>query len=138
MKKIILVALLALSLTGCDRQDKPVSPPPPVNPQAQVTPGIDNDNTGKNVRDRDAATKTPLDQSGSEADRTITQKIRQLIIADDTLSTNAKNIKIITINGVVTLRGPVANANEKANIEKKAAGVQGIKSVDNQLEITRS
>lgn len=133
MKKIFLLAMLSLTMVACDRQDKPKHLPPSDREQT-----YDNDNTGKNIRDRDSMTKTPGDQSESEADRTITQKIRQAIMADDSLSTNAKNIKIITINGVVTLRGPVANSQEKEVIARKVNGVRGISRVDNQLEVTRN
>ena len=121
--------MLSLTMIACDRQDKPTNPP---------QSAVDNDNTGKNVRDRDSVTKTPLDQSESEADRALTQKIRQSIVSDSALSTNAKNIKIVTINGVVTLRGPVASSQEKDAIAKKVSDIQGIVKVDNQLEITRN
>jgi hyperosmotically inducible periplasmic protein len=131
MKNFFLVAMLSLTLTGCDQQDKPNNPP-------SSGQDYNNDNTGKNVRDRDSMTKTPLDQSESEGDRTITQKIRQSIMADSGLSTNAKNIKIVSIKGVVTLRGPVASLQEKDIIAKKVSDVQGIVKVDNQLEVTRS
>ena len=80
-------------------------------PSAQTAP----DNTGRNVRDRSGATLTPGDQSESEADRTLTQQIRRAVVADDSLSTNAHNIKIITINGVVTLRGPVNRCPRESN-----------------------
>jgi osmotically-inducible protein OsmY len=101
------------------------------SPLAQTAP----DNTGSNVRDRSGKTLTPGDQSESEADRTLTQRIRQAVVADDSLSTNAHNIKIITVNGVVTLRGPVNSAKEKATIDAKAQQIAGAKNVDNQLEI---
>jgi len=52
-----------------------------------------------------------------------------------TFSTNAKNVKIITNEGTVTLRGPVKSDKEKAEIEAKAKRVAGVKKVDNQLEI---
>ena len=129
MRNLFLLTMLSLTLIACDRQDKPNNPPPS---------GHDHDNTGKNIRDRDSMTKTPLDQSESEADRTITQKIRQAIMSDASLSTNAKNIKIITIKGVVTLRGPVASSQEKDAIARKANDIQGIVKVDNQLEVTRN
>ena len=54
-----------------------------------------------------------MDQGGSEADTAITQQIRKAVVAQDNLSTDAKNVKIITRDGVVTLRGPVASAKEK-------------------------
>jgi osmotically-inducible protein OsmY len=93
------------------------------------------DNTGRNVRDRNDATLTPGDQSESETDRTMTQQIRQAVVADDALSTTAKNVKIITINGVVTLRGPVNTSQEQAAIVAKAQQAAGADKVDNQLEV---
>jgi osmotically-inducible protein OsmY len=93
------------------------------------------DDTGRNVRDRDDRTLTPIDQGDSESDRTITRQIRQAVVADDDLSMNAKNVKIITVDGVVTLRGPVATAGEKAKVASVSAKTAGVKRVDNQLEI---
>jgi hyperosmotically inducible protein len=137
MKKIFSMMVLSLALIACDRQDKPNNPSTDGH-NYNSEHNYNNDNTGKNVRDRDSITKTPLDQSESEADRTITQKIRQAIMSDSALSTNAKNIKIITINGVVTLRGPVASSQEKDAIARKINGIQGIVKVENQLEVARS
>jgi osmotically-inducible protein OsmY len=93
------------------------------------------DNSGRNERDRNDATKTAGDQAENEADRTISQNIRQAVIADDAVSTNGKNVKIITVDGTVTLRGPVKSEKEKTNIGAKAQQIAGVKSVDNQLEI---
>lgn len=129
MRKILLLAVLSLTLVACEQQDKHMN--------VQTT-GQDSDNTGINVRDRDSSAITPMNQSENEADRAITKKIRQAIMADKSLSTNAKNIKIITISGVVTLRGPVSSAIEKENIARKITNVEGVLRVDNQLEVTRS
>lgn len=96
------------------------------------------DNTGRNVRDRDDRTLTPTDQGESAADRGITAHIRKEIVANDVLSTNAQNAKIITTDGVVTLRGPVKSAEEKAAIGAVAQRAPGVKRVDNQLEIERN
>lgn len=93
------------------------------------------DNSGKNVRDRDTAAVTAGDQSNDKSDLTITQQIRKAVMADKALSTNAQNVKIITADGVVTLRGPVKSAGEKASIAAKAKHVAGVTRVDNQLEI---
>jgi hyperosmotically inducible periplasmic protein len=71
----------------------------------------------------------------SEPDRTITQNVRQAVTADDSISTNGKNVKIITVDGTVTLRGPVKSEQEKTNIAAKAQQIAGVKKVDNQLEI---
>jgi len=79
-----------------------------------------------------------MDQGGSESDRTITQEIRRAVVAQDRFSTNAKNVKIITVDGVVTLRGPVKTADEKATIASLAGRTAGAKRVDNQLELERN
>ena len=87
------------------------------------------------MRDRDEATKTPTDQAENEADRTITQNVRKAITNDDSLSTDAKNVKVITNDGNVTLRGPVKSNQEKTEVENKAKQITGVKQVDNQLEV---
>ena len=99
---------------------------------------LDADNTGRNVRDRDSRLPTPTDQGGSEADRDITAHIRKQIVANDALSTNAHNVKIITTDGIVTLRGPVKTVQEKAAVAAAAQRAPGVKRVDNQLEIERT
>jgi len=98
---------------------------------------VDADNTGKNVRDRSGHTLTPTDQGGSAADRALTANIRKAIVDDDNLSTNAQNVKIVTRDGAVTLRGPVKSEDEKRAVAAKAQQIAGVKRVDNQLEIER-
>jgi hypothetical protein len=95
------------------------------------------DNTGKNERDRSASAQTSGDQGGSEADRHVTQQIRKTVVDDPKLSTSAKNVKIITENGVVTLRGPVKSTQEKTEIAAIAQKVDGVKRIDNKLEIAK-
>lgn len=94
------------------------------------------DDTGKNERDR-GDTKTPIDQGNGETDLKITQKIRQAVVADDSLSVTAKNAKIITEGGKVTLRGPVDSARERSAIDAIARNVAGVSAVDNQLEVKK-
>ena len=94
------------------------------------------DNTGRNVRDRDDRTLTGEDQSEKKSDRELTQKIRQAVVEDDALSTRAHNIKIITVDGVVTLRGPVESSEERNEIGAKAMKIAGAGKVKNQLEPT--
>ncbi|HKQ62090.1 MAG TPA: BON domain-containing protein [Candidatus Polarisedimenticolaceae bacterium] len=93
------------------------------------------DNTGVNERDRAGVTLTPGDQAENETDRTITQDLRRAIVADDALTVTAQNVKIITANGVVTLRGPVRDDTEKDLIASKAQQIAGVTRVDNQLEV---
>jgi hypothetical protein len=95
------------------------------------------DDTGRNTRDSDGATLTADRQSNSKADVEITRRIRRAIVKDDSLSTDAHNVKIITSGGVVTLRGPVASSEEKMAVAKKAEKINGVRRVDNQLEIAK-
>jgi osmotically-inducible protein OsmY len=92
------------------------------------------DNTGRNVRDR-GDTVTSGDQSESKADLATTQKIRQAVVADDSLSTDAHNVKIITAEGAVTLRGPVKSDDERKKIGAMAEQVAGAGRVQNHLEV---
>jgi hyperosmotically inducible protein len=92
------------------------------------------DNTKVNVRDRNHQNLTPLDQSNNKADIDLTQAIRKSVMKNH-LSMNAKNIKIISINGDVTLRGPVRNNAEKDKIAKLAKAVSGVNSLNNELEV---
>jgi osmotically-inducible protein OsmY len=94
------------------------------------------DNTGRNERDRSGTTLTPGDQSSDKADVELTRRIREAVVADKSLSTDAHNVKIITINGMVTLRGPVENDAERAKIVSTAQQLAGKNKVDNKLEIT--
>ena len=92
------------------------------------------ENTEINVRDKDNATLTPEDQKETESDIKITADIRQAIIKNKSLSVDAQNVKIITRNGVVTLRGPVASEAESMKLQKIAKKTRGVVRVDNQLE----
>lgn len=93
-------------------------------------------NTKMNQRDAQGQTLTPEDQSkGSSADVELTRKIREEIVKNNKLSTDAHNVKIITIGGVVTLRGPVASTSEKSQIEGIAKKTAGVKRVDNLIEV---
>jgi sporulation protein YlmC with PRC-barrel domain len=93
------------------------------------------DNTGQNVRDRNNRTLTPLDQGNSQADLNTTAQIRKEIIADQGMSVNAQNVKIITVDGRVTLRGPVNSEEEKRLIGEIADRIAHAGNVDNQLDV---
>ena len=92
-------------------------------------------NSRLNERDRDSQTLTPGDQGGSASDREITRQVRKEIIATKDLSVNARNVKIITTNGRVTLRGPVKTEDEKRVIGEIASRIAQAQNVDNQLEV---
>jgi hyperosmotically inducible periplasmic protein len=96
------------------------------------------DNSARNERDRSSETKTSFDQSNTKGDTDITASIRRAVMKDDSLSMTAKNVKIITENGVVTLRGPVKSEAEKAKIAELAKSAAGQMKIENQLEVKNS
>jgi osmotically-inducible protein OsmY len=100
-------------------------------------PGTSPDNTKVNKRDANASALTPMDQGNNRTDLDITQQIRQAVMADGSLSFNAKNVKIITVKGKVTLRGPVKSEQERAAIESAAKKVAGDANVENQIEVKK-
>jgi osmotically-inducible protein OsmY len=99
--------------------------------QTPTTPAPDNTKTNKSANNGATADK----QEQNKADIDITQKIRQLVTKDKALSTNAKNVKIVTQGGNVTLAGPVASEAEKKSIEDKAVQVAGTGHVKNDIQI---
>jgi hyperosmotically inducible periplasmic protein len=93
------------------------------------------DNTKVNERDRSKDEPTADQQKDNRSDRDITQQIRQSIMKDKSLSTYAHNVKIITQNGQVTLKGPVRSEEEKKTVETKATEVAGQNKVTSELNI---
>lgn len=120
MKLLSILSLLVLTAIGCNNENR-------------TTPNVDN--TAINERDRGDATMTPLDQDENQQDIDITAGIRKRVVDTD-MSVNAKNVKIMTRNGRVTLRGPVGTVQEKQQIETIALAIAGEGNVDNQLEIS--
>lgn len=103
------------------------------------TPDVDN--TKRNERDRSGDTLTPADQGKNESDREISRLLRKSIVVEkgpSPYSINARNIKIITTEGVVTLRGVVNSQAEKDSLEARAKQASGVTRVDNQLEVKAS
>jgi hyperosmotically inducible protein len=93
------------------------------------------DNTKMNKGDATSDATTADQQKMNAGDRAITQKIRAEIMKDKSLSTYAHNVKIITQDGKVTLKGPVRTSDEKATIEAKAAAIAGSDNVTSQIQI---
>jgi hyperosmotically inducible periplasmic protein len=93
------------------------------------------DNTKVNQRDQNASEPTADQQKDNRSDRDITQQIRQAVVKDKSLSTYAHNVKIITQNGQVTLKGPVRSDDEKRAVEAKAAEVAGENKVTSELAV---
>lgn len=130
-----LGCLSLVPLAACDRaNEKRRASQPTTGDAATKSAAPASDNTARNAHDS-AAAKTPLDQGESESDRRITAEIRKAVMGDPTMSMNGQNCKIITKEGVVTLRGPVDSEAEKTAIESHAKAAGGVASVVNELEV---
>ena len=125
MVRISLCAGLLLGAVGFGHAQEPASQP--------ASPAVDN--TKMNQRDQSKSEPTADQQKETRTDRDITQQIRQSIMKDKSLSTYAHNVKIITQNGQVTLKGPVQSESEKQTIATKATEVAGANKVTNDLNV---
>jgi hyperosmotically inducible periplasmic protein len=108
------------------------------NAQAPTpSPSVAPDNTAVNKRDAKASEPTADQQHNDDSDLGITQQIRKSIMADKSLSTYAHNVKVISQDGKVTLKGPVRSRAEKASVEAKAAEIVGQDKVTSELAVAR-
>lgn len=142
MKSILslfAVAFTALVSNAVQAEGGSYSTQPPsqksgaASAQSQQQP----DNTGRNESGRQAGKLEATDQSNQEADVDLTAKIRRAITDDSGLSTNARNIKIITVGGKVTLRGPVDSEAERKKVEEIAKQAAGSATVTNEIEVKK-
>lgn len=133
MRYLPIAALLFLTACGCENARSTTNGVTKSGDTAS-SKTVDRDNSAVNVRDRESTAKTPLDQNENKKDISTTADIRKRVV-DTKMSTNAQNVKIITQNGMVTLRGPVKSAEEKKRVEDIARTVAGVDKVDSQLEI---
>lgn len=143
--KFATVAIACVVAVGCE-QNPPATPAggaavphsaTPTMPMAHSTDAVlppERDNSATNVRDRDGAALLPTDQNENKTDIGITANIRQQVVATE-MSVAAQNVKIITQDGKVTLRGPVKTAEEKQRIEEMARSVAGADKVESFLEV---
>lgn len=102
---------------------------------AQDATPVAPDNSAVNARDRNAGAMTADQQSNATSDVELTRKIRRAVVTDHSLSMMAHNVKIVSANGSVILRGPVKTKEEKTVIGSKAEAIAGTDKVDNQLEV---
>jgi hyperosmotically inducible protein len=124
LKRIALSLVLSSALFGLGAvamaHDQTLTPP---------------NNSAVNVRDRAPGAMTADQQSNAKSDLELTREIRRAVVKDDSLSILAHNVKIVSLNGDVTLRGPVNTKHERAAIAKEARAIAGAANVDNQLEV---
>ena len=119
LKLLLLGFLSGAGTVGLSAQTQPTQP----------------DNTKANQKDRNKSEKTADQASNAQTDRDTMQKIRKSIVDDNSLSTYAHNVKIVSKNGKVTLKGPVRSEEEKHTVEQKATEVAGAGNVTTELTI---
>jgi hyperosmotically inducible periplasmic protein len=129
---LVLTAGLLL-MAGAVRAE--LDPPMTLDPPINLVANEALEDTQRNVRDKAGTTLTPDDHSQTEGDINITAGIRKAVVNDESLSINAHNVKIITSNGVVTLRGPVESKAESMRLQQIAKKMSGVVRIDNQLDI---
>jgi hypothetical protein len=147
-KRHCLLVLAPLFLLGACEENEPtdttrttgattsVTPSTPAPPPAATTPTPGSDNTALNACDRaGSGTVTPMDQGNALADLETTKRLRREIMSDDSLSEDGHNVEIITSDGVITLRGPVKTAAERARIDLKVHKLAGAHRVVDELEV---
>lgn len=123
-KSVLTVLFCTVTIIGCG--------------ETRDTRALAPDNTEVNERDRNAGQVTADQQNESGTDRDLSAEIRQSVMRDDSLSTNAKNIKIISQDGGVTLKGPVDSEGERQSIVAKAvAAAGGADKVTDQISVAR-
>jgi hyperosmotically inducible protein len=131
MKKLLLplFASLLMIYSSQGQQAAPTARGPAASDSTEA------DNTKRNSSEQNKNTDTAEKQSNSKDDLALTQKIRQAVMKDGSLSMNAKNVKIIARDGTISLKGPVDSQWEKDTIATSAGEIAGKDKVDNQLEV---
>jgi len=100
-----------------------------------VSAAVSADNTKVNKRDQLAQERTADKHGTSDKDIQISSDLRQALVNDKSLSTYAQNIKIITVNGEVTLKGPVKSVQEQRTLVSKAKKISGVSNVLNMTDV---
>lgn len=125
----IAAPAFAMLASGAFSQSANTSETPPSGVHAAP------DNTKSNREDPSNRNQTADAQKSNESDLKITQQIRRSVMADKGLSTYAHNIKIVSVDGTVTLNGVVHGEAEKAQIAQKAAEIVGRDHVVNDIKV---
>ena len=131
MKKLLLPLFASLLMVYSSHGQQ--ATPTPRDPASSDSTAADN--TKRNSSEENKNTDTAEKQSNNKDDLALTQKVRQAVMKDGSLSMNAKNVKIIAQDGKITLKGPVDSQQEKDTIGTEAGEIAGKDKVDNQLEV---
>ena len=125
MKKTQAILLAFVLAAGCSRSNethaaKPDASRPPA-PNATAP--------------HDSKPVVATDQPENEADRKLTQRVRQAIMDDSALSFLAKNITVVSHGGTVYLRGETPSDEQKRSLEATVKAVEGVQRVDSQITV---
>jgi hyperosmotically inducible periplasmic protein len=134
-KVAVLLTSAAAFLPG---QDQPAKPDTPTKQDTVATQDKTTkpDNTRVNQADRAPGAVTADQQKNNKTDKETTRQIRKALVGDKSLSTYAHNVKVISQNGTVTLKGPVKTDDEKKAVESKAAEVAGASNIKSEITVT--
>jgi osmotically-inducible protein OsmY len=130
--KILLLPAIASILLVCSSHGQQATATPA---DSSVSDSTKADNTTRNSSEQNKNTDTAEKQSNSKDDLALTQKIRQAVVEDGSLSMNAKNVKIIARGGKITLQGPVDSQAERNAVATKAREIAGKDKVEDHLEV---
>jgi hyperosmotically inducible protein len=133
-----LLTLLAASIlcAGAQTALSQSTTTPMTTPESADRSSVPADNSKSNKVDPSNSTATADAQMNDSSDISITERIRKSLMADKSLSTYAHNVKVVTVNGHVTLNGVVRSELERTTVETKAVSVVGQGSVVNDLKIS--
>ncbi len=104
-------------------------------PTAAATHSVAPDNTKSNQVNPSDHDATADKQRNDATDLDLVKRIRKSVLADSNLSTYGHNVKIVAVNGTVTLNGVVRSAEEKAQISTKATTIAGEGHVVDDLKV---
>lgn len=114
MKLALAAVTLALACSACNRAEQ-------TSTTSTTSAGIE------------IADPRPTDQSNTKDDLGLVQSIRQRLVSDQGLSLRAKNAVVVVQDGVVTLRGEVADRVEHDLVVAKVASVPQVVRIDDRL-----
>ena len=136
MRNFFIITIATAALAGCshDADTTSTTATPASSPTTAAKP-TEADNSGRNGTDGHATGPTAQDQGNSKQDVELLASVRKAIVADDSLSVNAKNAKILVNGAVIILRGPVASAEEHDKLGRIATDAGNGHQVDNQTEV---
>ena len=139
MKKIglLLSALLLVAACNSGKTSDQAADTGSSRQSASNTKQTGPDKTSVNASPRGKIVTAKNQATGSKADVKTTRRIKRALVADRSLSTYGKNVKEVTVNGKVTLKGPVKSDREKIVIAEKAQRIAGAGKVDNELNVSK-